>query len=110
MGYCTWYTLKTPAELNINDNISFIQDIRDLGFADDMHISDNHTIELGEYKWYEHMEDMQTLSKKYPDNLFTLYGQGEERDDNWVAYFMQGTGYKEYAKLVYPKVNYTRFE
>jgi len=109
MGYTTWYTLKTPAELE-TDNTSLIKDIKELGFDNEMSIPDKHTIALGEWKWYEHMEDMQKLSKKYPDNLFALYGQGEERDDNWVAYFMQGIGYKEYAKIVYPKVNYTRFE
>ncbi len=40
--------------------------------------------------WYNHKEDMQALSKMWPDILFTLTGIGEEQDDQWVEYHMNG--------------------
>lgn len=41
-------------------------------------------------KWYESDEDMLRLSSRFPDVLFTLRGQGEERDDEWYAYYLNG--------------------
>ena len=37
-------------------------------------------------KWYDHMDDMFVLSKKFPSVLFQLHGNGEEDDDLWNDY------------------------
>ena len=48
-------------------------------------------IEGGEnVKWYEHTNDMRRLSAAFPDALFTLSGDGEDTNDQWVEYHKNG--------------------
>lgn len=50
-------------------------------------------IECGYYtsaKWYSWQEDMCLLSKRFPELLFCLHGEGENGDDLWNAYFFEG--------------------
>lgn len=54
-------------------------------------------------KWYEHEEDLVALSKKHPDVLFTLHGEGEESGDLWVQYFKGGKTQLEKAHIVFGK-------
>lgn len=56
-----------------------------------------------EVKWYEHIEDMLTLSKEFPEIVFTLNGEGEESGDVWVAYFLNGKHVVHKAEIVLPK-------
>lgn len=44
----------------------------------------------GNAKWYKCNHDMCLLSKRYPGILFHLYGEGEEKDDMWDAYYLDG--------------------
>lgn len=41
-------------------------------------------------KWYDWEEDMLLLSKRFPDVLFYLHGDGENSTDLWDAYFLGG--------------------
>ena len=41
-------------------------------------------------KWYDSDDDMTELSKSFPDCLFRLYGEGEDRDDTWENYYWNG--------------------
>ena len=58
---------------------------------------------MGAGKWYEWQDDMQNISIEFPDVLFEVLGEGEERDDIWVAWFKNGEWYREFAKIVYPE-------
>lgn len=40
-----------------------------------------------EMKWYAWREDMKDIAQKYPDIEFRLEGNGEDKDDWWVALF-----------------------
>lgn len=51
-------------------------------------IQDNFLSE--EQKWYTHIADMTDLSRCFPSIGFILYGEGEERGDNWMATFYNG--------------------
>jgi hypothetical protein len=41
-------------------------------------------------KWYEHHEDLAEFSKRYPEKVFLLEGDGEESGDFWRKYFKNG--------------------
>ena len=41
-------------------------------------------------KWYDYIENMESLSEKFPSLIFTLRGEGEDREDVWTAEFSNG--------------------
>lgn len=103
MGYYTYFRLsvdpfddKTPLSDFCYKEIT--------AEIDRMNIFEDHfsKSEWGGYtKWYDWEEDMFLLSSKFPEVLFTIYGDGEVSDDKWVAYFR--AGYEQYcpAKIIY---------
>jgi len=50
-------------------------------------------------KWYNHIENMNELSKLYPEILFGLYGVGDETGDIWIRYFKNGKSQYCEAKI-----------
>lgn len=52
-------------------------------------------------KWYTHQEDMKKLSKKFPEIVFCLSGEGEESGDIWKEYYQNGKIFKTVAKIVF---------
>lgn len=58
-----------------------------------------------EIKWYEHEEELREFSKRYPDVLFTLKGEGEEQGDLWIKYFQNGK-----MQLAAAKIAFARFD
>ena len=40
--------------------------------------------------WYSHDKEMREVSVRYPGAVFSLYGLGESRGDEWVAYHVDG--------------------
>lgn len=57
------------------------------------------------FKWYDHDEDMIALSYKFPSVLFTLYGDGEESEDFWYAYYLNGSMQFCPARITYDPFN-----
>lgn len=41
-------------------------------------------------KWYDYDKDMNSVSSGIPSVYFILYGDGEDSDDNWRSYFLNG--------------------
>lgn len=58
---------------------------------------------VGEWKWYSHKKDMIQLAKAFPKFYFTLYGEGEEREDVWIEQYHGDEFYKDTAELIEPK-------
>lgn len=52
-------------------------------------------------KWYEHEVDLKAFSKRFPEILFTLKGEGEESDDVWIKYFKNGKMQHVIARIVF---------
>ena len=55
----------------------------------------------GSTKWYEYDENMKTISKKYPETIFILEGEGEESGDIWKRYYLNGKVQVAEAKISY---------
>jgi len=41
-------------------------------------------------KWYDHDEHMAKLSELFPDILFTVYRNGEDTEDEYIYYYLDG--------------------
>ncbi len=41
-------------------------------------------------KWYDHEADMKNFSRKHPEIVFELEGNGENNSDMWLKYFKDG--------------------
>jgi NAD+--asparagine ADP-ribosyltransferase len=52
-------------------------------------------------RWYDHEFDMRRVSKHYKDVLFTLKGEGEESEDLWVKYFLNGKMQTVVARITF---------
>jgi hypothetical protein len=71
---------KTPSSSEIIEE--FINEFEDAAYALD---KDGSCYEL--CKWYEHEEELRKFSKKHPEAIFKLKGEGEESGDIWIKYF-----------------------
>lgn len=58
-------------------------------------------LEMYGVKWRNHEKDMRALSKKFPDVLFTLEGEGEESGDIWKQYHKNGLCQHAKAEIVF---------
>lgn len=52
-------------------------------------------------KWYDSNEELAEFSKKYPEWLFILSGEGEESGDIWKNYYLNGKVQKAVAKITF---------
>ena len=95
MGYYTHHTLEVPYE-----NEGLISVFREECEGAVYAIDDNGYCEEST-KWYDHEKDLRKFSKKHPDVIFTLKGEGEESGDLWVEYYKAGKMQRCKAKIVY---------
>ena len=74
--------------------------------------TDDEIIDLtiGSVRWRDFDEDMKEISKDFPGVLFSMNGEGEEREDIWRAWFKNGRGYSEYARIKYPLFDENKME
>jgi len=56
---------------------------------------------LNNCKWYNCEEDCKKVSKAFPDQLVTVSGIGEEKDDLWVSYFKNGKHQRVKAQITF---------
>lgn len=99
MGYNTQYSLKVTPE--IEEVRVAVQDDEDLAWA----------FERGEAcKWYDHEHDMIAFSKRFPDVLFELSGEGEEGGDLWRKYFKNGKVQRCPAIITYDAFDESKLE
>ena len=100
MGYYTTFKLSVK-DSEITDNIKNELSIINRDYFDNMDNIDELIEGWFEAKWYDYIDDMKMLSLKFPTIVFILEGDGEENDDMWVAYFMNGKVQYEKAKITY---------
>lgn len=104
MGYYTHYSLKVERFSSPAESAATADDIKE-AYAEVAECSgelidaDGGCVEGG--KWYTHAEDVSGVSKKYPDLLFTLEGSGENNDDMWIKYFLDGKMQESRAEITF---------
>ena len=104
MGYYTSFTLFFKGVKNKEQLESIIANLEPLDIFDPnpWQHDDFYQFYCNDiYKWYNYKEDMEEISLMFPTCAFQLYGDGEEDDDFWVCYFLNGKseycqGYKSY--------------
>jgi hypothetical protein len=57
--------------------------------------------QLPSVKWYDWHEHCLEVSKQFPNELFEVYGVGEESGDLWKCYFKNGKSQTCEAKITY---------
>lgn len=65
----------------------------------------HNVTESHEFAWYEHEKEMRSLSKRYSMLLFTLEGQGDDKDDRWRKYFVNGAMQEARACITFAEFN-----
>jgi hypothetical protein len=53
-------------------------------------------------KWYSWRDDITEFSKKHPNILFTVHGEGEDSSDLWNCYIQNGKSQYCEARIEYP--------
>ena len=92
IGYYTWYHLTVENNVSREEEIKAAKALAEItGFISPEKVEESYSpfdfIFYDEMKWYDWEHDMQTLAFLFPDIVFCLWGEGEERDDNWRCYF-----------------------
>ncbi len=96
MGYYTHFKLMVTGETDI-DIIGELRDENDWAKG----ALDGGGAAYEEYKWYDCKEDMLEFSKRHPDILFLLEGEGEEAGDVWRFYAKNGRSFYQQAKMAF---------
>ena len=115
MGYYTWYAMNARNIKTKEEYESLIQTLKDKGIYETENTSgvfcastyyeeSNEAIfdTTDECKWYEHTYDMMNISKLFPDVIFRLRGDGEEREDMWYEYYHNGKVEECPATITFP--------
>lgn len=103
MGYYTKYSLEIEYKDEDAETIERLNNTTiDQGYGK---IGDLIRHGLDDCKWYEHDEDMRDVSKKFPNVLFILSGEGEESGDIWKAYYKNGKVQRVKAEIVFDEYN-----
>lgn len=101
MGYYTNYYLEIENlddfepefEMHVAEKLVQITDQwdeADLEYAARNRSPLNALISDDSMKWYDHRDDMVKLSLEFPTCRFVLEGQGEDPEDMWREYYLNG--------------------
>lgn len=106
MGYYTYFEITIPAKFDVDDVIDKLVTLSDYAFEKTVtndKIKSFATVDT--CKWYSHESNMIDLSELFPKILFQVDGDGEESDDVWRTYYLNGKSQSVEVKTVYGKLN-----
>lgn len=104
MGYYTSYSMEV-----INGNPDLIKQFREE--CDEARYSfDDEGNSIENNKWYKSNEDLKEFSKKHPEALLLLEGEGEDSPDFWREYWKNGKVQRIIAKIVYDEYDESKLE
>lgn len=115
MGYYTNFELNTKDGVNkqtagrLGKELKRMNVFDDIGSVSEVRINENgHVEETDRFyvgastytTWYDADEDMLLLSTRFPGVVFSLRGYGEESQDIWEHYYMDGCMQDANVRLV----------
>ncbi len=107
MSYCTSFQLEvfTPKGLSRGDvcgegDEEVVRQLRGESEGAQYALCDNGSTS-DQCSWYDHGEDLREFSRRHPDLVFKLSGEGEENADIWDKYFQDGK--MQVCKAVFTK-------
>lgn len=95
MGYYTRHDVSNNSE----EVIQALHEVSGYGYLQD-----------SEIKWYNCKEDCKEVSRRFPDQLITVEGVGEDHPDIWGLYAKNGRVYQEEAKMILPEFEETKLK
>lgn len=116
MGYYTDYSLEVSMYRNDGKYESVSEELADLIDAEIQKIGvlDEYSSSRDQWwanaKWYDCEDDMILLSKRFPNVLFYLHGAGEDQEDMWDEYFLNGRYQFCRAEIVYDDFDIKKLE
>jgi hypothetical protein len=99
MGYLTDYKLsivKDDGKVSLKDIKEELEKITYYKF-----VLCADYLEKNDAKWSSNRKDMIKISKKYPNVVFKLQGNGENIDDFWISYYKNGKSQFAPGVIVY---------
>lgn len=94
--------IKTRVNIGV-DHDEITRELLTLAGYDSLFDDDTH-------KWYEHDNNMREISRKYPDILFVLSGEGEESGDLWRCYYKAGKAQRSIASIIYEEFDHSKLK
>lgn len=106
IGYYTWYNLTVENEVPHEEVVRAARALAEItNFIEPEKVSDAWNpfdfISYDSMKWYDWEHDMQALAFLFPDIVFCLWGEGEERDDNWRFYIKGDKAVLQHGVIVF---------
>lgn len=113
MGYYTNINMTISPEPNQEDELKIMRMIA--SFVDEVpeeRISDNHAFWClcDAVKWYDRIDDMIVVSRRFPEYTFVLDGEGEDSDDIWREFYHNGEWEGIEAQIMFPKPRNPKFQ
>lgn len=109
MGYMTDYEVEAgPFETEEAAEFFEFKAQKTIGYSIDVSISPSMngryfvTFELNDAKWYNWGNDLEALSRAFPNITIDVEGDGEETGDQWKARFRNGSYEKVEAIVTFP--------
>ena len=113
MGYYTYYSMEARKIKDKNEFDAIIEEMTELElygdngiFCESSYYEQDHEAFFrvcDDAKWYDHTYDMVKFSKVFPNVVFRLHGDGEDRDDMWNEYYHNGEVEECRAQIIYPE-------
>ena len=114
MGYYTRFNLEIRSEITKKTAEEIVKSINDkIGFKCftlyvPSYIEDTDTVSwdieaFDEMKWYEWENDMDEIAAQYPDIEFRIEGNGDDKEDWWIALYK---GKRKQIKYATPPIDH----
>ena len=84
MGYYTYLSIEIDREEPTVEQVA--ETVADVAKDSDVAFWRSALTGETEVKWYDGTADMKQVSRRHPEAVLTLRGEGEDPDDRWVEY------------------------